>query len=57
MLFRSEDRLEVLGLDHPLVDQIEDRIYDPIYKKIPFDQEELIEMSNEITKAIKELNR
>tara|TARA_R110000765_G_scaffold20037_3_gene52270 strand:+ start:7811 stop:8224 length:414 start_codon:yes stop_codon:yes gene_type:complete len=52
-----EDQLEVLGLDHPLVDQIEDRIYDSFYKKIPFDQQELSFMSNEITNAIKELNQ
>lgn len=48
-----KDKLELLGYDHPLVDQIEEEIL----QEEDLDQEDLIEMSDRIDVAIKELNR
>ena len=59
-----KDKLELLGYDHPLVDQIEEEIYELdsngnglILQEEDLNQEDLIEMSNRIDVAIKELNR
>lgn len=52
-----EERLELLGSDHPLVDQIEERISEFEFADGYCDHEELMQMNNQITNAIKELNR
>ena len=49
-----KDKLELLGYDHPLVDQIEEELYE---EEEDLGQEDLIEMSHRIDVAIKELNR
>ena len=50
-----EERLELLGFDHPLVDQIEERISE--FADGYCDHEELMQMNNQITNAIKKLKR
>ncbi len=53
-----EERLELLGLDHPLVDQIEERISEIFEFEDGYcDHEELMQMNNQITNAIKKLKR
>ena len=55
---KIEERLELLGLDHPLVDQIEERISEIFeFEDGCCDHEELMQMNNEITNAIKKLKR
>ena len=52
-----EDRLELLGSDHPLVDEIENRISEFEFADGYCDQEDLIEMNKQITNAVNELDR